>query len=207
MFPGEFDLEAAIGVLAGAGPLEERTSDGFALVADLVDRSWIELTAGGTRYRMLEPVRQYAAERLAAAGETAAARWAHRDVYLVRCRPMWPLMTAQQRRRAYADRPNLRAATEWSWERGDAGAALELVVFQADSWMLPGDAQVQTWLERVLVDPQVATHPMRCRALTMLVLTLADCGEGMSPRLHDVIAEASTLARASLTRSNERRSS
>jgi predicted ATPase/DNA-binding SARP family transcriptional activator len=194
VFAGEFDLEAAIAVLGGVGPLEESTTDGFSLVADLVDRSWIELTACGTRYRVLEPVRQYAAERLAAAGETAAARWAHRDVYLHRCRPMWPLMTAQQRRRAYADRSNIRAATEWSWENDDAGAALGLVVFQADCWMLSGDAQVRMWLERVLVHPQVASHELRCRALNLLVLTLADCGEGKSPRLPDLIAEASALA-------------
>jgi predicted ATPase/DNA-binding SARP family transcriptional activator len=193
VFPGDFDLEAAIAVLGGVA-LEESTTDGFSLIADLVDRSWIELTACGTRYRLLEPVRQYAAERLAAAGETAAARWVHRDVYLGRCRPMWPLMTAQQRRRAYADRPNIRAATEWSWEHDDAAAALVLVAFQADCWMLPGDAQVRTWLERVLVHPQVASHELRCRALNLLVLTLADCGEGMSPRLPELIAEASALA-------------
>ncbi len=194
VFPGDFDLDAAIGVVAGVGPLEEAGPDGFSVVADLVDRSWIELAAGGTRYRVLEPVRQYAAERLAAAGETSAARRAHRDVYRCRCASIWPLLSAQQRRRAYADRVHLRVATEWSWEQGEAAAALELVTFQVESWMLPRDAEMLMWLERVLADPAAAAHPLRSRVLALLVLTLADCGEGASPRIEVLAREAAELA-------------
>jgi predicted ATPase len=190
VFPDHFDLDAAIAVITGAGPVGEAGADGFSLVADLVDRSWIELVAGGTRYRLLAPVRQYAAERLDAAGETAPARRAHRDVYLSRRGAMWPLMTAQQRRRVYADRLNLRAALEWSWDQGDARAALELVVVHAVSWMMPGDVTARAWLERVLAESEPAAHPDRVRALSELALTLGDSGDGDSGRIDDLLNEA-----------------
>ena len=178
VFPDHFDVDAAIAVIAGGGPIGESGADGFSLIAELVDRSWIELVGGGTRYRLLAPVRQYAAERLDAAGETAPARRAHRDSTSRDADAMWPLMTAQQRRTLYADRQNLRAALEWSWDHGDAGAALELVVVQAVSWMAPSDATAQAWLERVLAEPETAMHPARVAALTELAITLGDSGTG-----------------------------
>ena len=164
VFPDHFDVDATIAVIAGGGPIGESGADGFSLIAELVDRSWIEMVSGGTRYRLLTPVRQYAAERLDAAGETASARRAHRES-TSRALRGWPLMTAQQRRSLYADRQNLRAALEWSWDQGDAGAAMELVVVQAVSWMTPSDATAQAWLERVLAEPKTAMHPARVCAL------------------------------------------
>ena len=68
-FSGGFDLPAATAVCAGGAIVSNQMLD---QIADLVDKSLlaVERTARGTtRFRMLEFVRQYAAKRLAAAGQ------------------------------------------------------------------------------------------------------------------------------------------
>src|SRR5260370_3845976 len=52
------------------------------LLAALIDKSLVALdgeVAGDARYRLLDTIRQYAAERLAASGEAAELRRRHRD--------------------------------------------------------------------------------------------------------------------------------
>ena len=44
------------------------------LLTNLVDKSLVVLDAEGSRYRMLETVRQYAAERLGASADEAVTR-------------------------------------------------------------------------------------------------------------------------------------
>jgi len=97
------------------------------LLARLVDSSLlvrhISPDQDQPRYRMLETIRQFAANRLAVAGETAAARPSHRDWYLQLVEtadrevrrggaPAWPS-------RLDAEYENIRAALAWSEERGE----------------------------------------------------------------------------------------
>jgi hypothetical protein len=131
---------------------------------------------------LLEPIRQYAADKLAEAGESELARCRHRDVFLARPADLWPLMTAEARQQTYADRENYRAALEWSWQDGDTTAALRLVVVQTISWLCIGDAQGREWLERVLAEPEPSEHPARARALGALALSLHDSGTGPADR-------------------------
>ena len=72
VFSGGFDLEAAAAVCAGGAIAPGQVLDE---IQGLVDKSLlaVERRAGATRFRMLDFVRQYAAERLAAAGE--GVRW------------------------------------------------------------------------------------------------------------------------------------
>ena len=58
-----------------------RAPDVLDLLAALVEKSLVELDAGGERYRMLETVRQYAQEKLDASGEADAARTRHLEFY------------------------------------------------------------------------------------------------------------------------------
>ena len=53
------------------------------LLTLLVDKSLVvaDETAGRTRYRLLETVRQYAAEKLGESGEADVVRARHRDHY------------------------------------------------------------------------------------------------------------------------------
>ena len=69
---------AAAGVARGVGA-RFATLDGLGR---LVDRSLVVVDhAGATRYRMLETIRQYAADQLAASGETVALRDRHLAVF------------------------------------------------------------------------------------------------------------------------------
>jgi predicted ATPase/DNA-binding SARP family transcriptional activator len=77
VFAGGWDLAGAEGVCAGPG-LE--VSDILELLANLVNKSMVVafLTkSGGTRYRMLETIRQYAREKLLDSGEMAALQQKH----------------------------------------------------------------------------------------------------------------------------------
>src|SRR6201982_2671726 len=68
VFSGGFDLPAAAAVCAGGAIAPGQVLDE---IQGLVDKSLlaVERKAGATRFRMLDFVRQYAAERLAAGGE------------------------------------------------------------------------------------------------------------------------------------------
>src|SRR5215212_2875798 len=81
VFAGGFTLEAAEAVGAGGGIEEGGVLD---LLSSLVDKSLVLVTEqdGETRYRLLETVRQYAAEKLEQAGEADGVRRRHAQYYL-----------------------------------------------------------------------------------------------------------------------------
>ena len=83
VFAGGWTLDAAEAVASGGDVAEWQVLD---LLAALVGKSLVqaEVIHGSTRYRLLETVRHYAAERLAlrAGSDLQDARVAHRDHYL-----------------------------------------------------------------------------------------------------------------------------
>ncbi|SDI19705.1 Predicted ATPase [Actinokineospora alba] len=89
VFRGGFTLDAATRVCAG-----DRIQAGavFELLAALVDKSLVQAEDHGpvVRYRLLETIRQYALERLAAAGETDRVLDRHRDAYLALAEDLAP---------------------------------------------------------------------------------------------------------------------
>ncbi|HJY58315.1 MAG TPA: LuxR family transcriptional regulator, partial [Streptosporangiaceae bacterium] len=80
VFSGGFDLEAAAAVCAGGGIVPGQVLD---VIEGLVDKSLlvVERRSGATRFRMLDFVRQYAAERLAAAREDVQLAGRHRAYF------------------------------------------------------------------------------------------------------------------------------
>jgi len=74
VFAGGWTLEAAESVCVGGAIGSGVVID---LLTSLVDKSLVSLDAEGNRYRMLETVRQYAAERLGSAEDAAATRSRH----------------------------------------------------------------------------------------------------------------------------------
>ena len=76
VFSGGFTLEA-VEAVCGDPPMHRVQL--FDLLARLVDKSLVvpEQTAGGTRYRQLETVRQFCSEKLDRAGETGRLSAAH----------------------------------------------------------------------------------------------------------------------------------
>jgi predicted ATPase/DNA-binding CsgD family transcriptional regulator len=116
VFPGGFDLAAAQEV-AGAPPVEG--GQVRTLVGELVTASLLEADTGGirTRFRFNEPVRQYAAARLADAGEGDLAGWRHARAFLARAEAAEPMLFAPQAEQQCDllefDRPDHDAALGW----------------------------------------------------------------------------------------------
>ncbi|POX36942.1 regulator [Streptomyces sp. Ru73] len=81
VFAGQFDLEAAEYVCSGPDLPAEELLD---VLSELVAQSVLvrEETRAGVRYRMLDTVRAYGAEWLAALDETERLRRRHRDWYV-----------------------------------------------------------------------------------------------------------------------------
>jgi predicted ATPase len=117
VFAGGFDLGAAEAV--GAGDDIER-DDVIDLLGELVAKSMVmaEATDDGTRYRLLDTLRQYGEERLDASGSTGRTRDRHLAHYAARVEQLfaeWEGPDQLVARAAYRqDWDNVRAAHAWS---------------------------------------------------------------------------------------------
>ena len=126
VFRGDFDLESAEAVLAN-DPVDSNSP--LAELARLVDCSLVvaEPAATGVRYRLLEPVRQYALRRLAEDGDERRARDRHLDHYLALAREVGRHANGAGARvwfaRADQEMSNLRAAHDWALTAGRADQA------------------------------------------------------------------------------------
>ncbi|MEX2247215.1 MAG: adenylate/guanylate cyclase domain-containing protein [Dehalococcoidia bacterium] len=130
VFAGGFDLGAAEKVCS-SGPVDEY--EVVDLLGSLVDKSMVvaDRAEHGTRYRLLETLRQYGEERLNDRAETSNLRDAHlahyRDVAR-RADEQW-LSPAQLEADAVFDREwdNLRAAHAWAVTMRDLASAEAIV--------------------------------------------------------------------------------
>src|SRR6266540_3057100 len=145
-----------------AGPVELPAiewligSDPLARLARLVDKSLLlaEPSPAGTTYRMLDPIRAYAAKRLVDAGEEEAARNRH---------VAWCLHATHQANRDRAGRPvtvslyaldpladELRAALHWAVTRGSLRQGFALAGGLDQWWRERGLAREgRMWLFRL----------------------------------------------------------
>jgi predicted ATPase len=142
VFVGGFDLDAAQAVAGGADVQRFQVLDQLSL---LVDKSLVvaEDSRGRTHYRLLETVRQYAAEKLGESGEVDAVRARHRDYYTAIAALLdAPAGSDYEQRLEQADIEidNLRAAFSWSRENSDVELALALVSSLQPLWGKRGDA-------------------------------------------------------------------
>jgi non-specific serine/threonine protein kinase len=132
VFAGGWTLDAAEAVARGGDVAEWQVLD---LVAALVGKSLVqaEVIHGSTRYRLLETIRHYAAERLAlrAGSDLQDAHVAHRDHYLSLVETAAPRLRGPDEHRwldrIEADFDNIRAALAFSIaDPGGAEAGLRL---------------------------------------------------------------------------------
>jgi len=153
VFAGGFTLEATEVVGSGEGLEDE---DILELLSRLVEKSLIMVTGeeGVPRYRMLEPVRQYAQERLEEGGETDAVRGRHAAFFLALAKEAEPELTGAHQQ-AWAERletehDNLRAALSWSLEN-EPETALRLAGTLAHFWKIRSRfLEGSRWLEAAL---------------------------------------------------------
>jgi predicted ATPase/DNA-binding SARP family transcriptional activator len=141
VFSGGWTLEAAESVCKGPDP--DGDSDVLELLGFLVDKSLVivqyaEDTAAEPRYRLLQTVRAYAAERLTESGEQETAEQAHLDHYLALAAEANPwLRTADQLhwlRRLAAENDNLLTALR----RAGTRTALRMIGELSGYWLLRG---------------------------------------------------------------------
>ncbi|MCZ0208850.1 regulator [Streptomyces sp. UMAF16] len=172
VFAGSFDLEAAEYVCGGAGLPAEDVLD---VLSELLAQSVLarEETPVGPRYRMLDTVREYGAEWLAAAGDADRLRRRHRDWYLglaAWCELEW--CTPRQREvaaRVDVELPNLRAALECCLtEPDEAHLGQHLAGSLWFCWVGCGRlSEGRRWLERSL-EPESGYERARLKALWVL---------------------------------------
>jgi len=140
VFQAGFTRQAAQSVCAFAG------LDNAAILAGLrrlIDKSMLiaETREGVARYRMLETVRHYAAERLADAGEHAAVQRRHLTTYLALAEAAAPLLDTDKdawRATIHVDYANIRAAIECGLSLDDTDAGRRLAASLAWLWHLEG---------------------------------------------------------------------
>jgi tetratricopeptide (TPR) repeat protein len=180
VFAGGATLEAAERVCAGPGPAGPAADEVLYLLAGLVAKSLVVAADGdgdGVRYRMLETVRAYGAERLAEAGEDQALARAHAAWFLELAEAAEPeLRRRDQLRwldRLADERDNLHAALRWATDSGDADTALRLAAALGWYWTLTSArAESLEWTAKALAlaggDPAIRAQVMAFQALTTI---------------------------------------
>ncbi|HEY7957795.1 MAG TPA: tetratricopeptide repeat protein, partial [Polyangia bacterium] len=169
VFAGGFALEAAEAVAAGD---DLDPADVLDLVAHLVEKSLLMVDADGAHYRMLETVREYAAERLESSGEARAVRDRHLLYYVALAEATWPELFGSAQAKALArldfERENLLAAHAWC-DHADDGVELGVRLIHAlkSYWINRGLAEL---FHRLAVEALARTRAgdqtiARCRAL------------------------------------------
>jgi non-specific serine/threonine protein kinase len=177
VFAGGWDLEAAEAVGAGGSVLPGMVLD---LLSNLVDKSLVVAEKGGegegsyVRYRMLEPVRQFAREKLQERPEEPEARRRHAEHYLAFAETAEPeLLGADQGEwlgRLRTEIGNLRGAFSWSLEPGDgederAALGLRLAAALGRFWDVQDFQEGKRWLLAALERDPGAFPAVRAKAL------------------------------------------
>jgi len=149
VFSGSFSLEAAEAVCA-----EERIESGQVpdLLAGLTGRALVvgEEQGPGIRYRLLETLRAYAAQHLAASGKAAETAGRHAGHYAAWAEEMRPGLAGPKRAECLArlehDHDNLRSALGWSL-RHDPSQGGRLAEVLGPFWMVRGHwTEGRRWL-------------------------------------------------------------
>jgi len=170
-----------------------------------VDKSLVQFGDAGTgpsRYRLLETVRQYAADQLEALGPAVAgaARMAHRDYYLDLAEAAAPQLVgpdqAEWLDQLDAELDNLRAATAVSMTQADPVPGLQLAASLRLYWRIRGHAAEGAGVLRALLDAPAARAAtlQRARALAAAAALLETTGSYATAA--DYCEEALAIARA-----------
>jgi predicted ATPase/DNA-binding CsgD family transcriptional regulator len=152
VFPADFDYDAVEAVCASGG------SGGAVvrLLPALVDKSLVSAAGGDApRYRLLESLRAYAAECLAASAADTDLRQRHAAHYLALAELAARRLRGPEQRawleRLTMEQPNLRAALDYSVGSGDIETALRWVSALEVFWDGTGQRrEAHEWIRRTL---------------------------------------------------------
>jgi non-specific serine/threonine protein kinase len=152
VFAGTFSLEAAAAVCG----LDDEL-DALDRIGALADQSLlgVDERAGETRYALLETIREFGLELLAAHGELEATRARHAAYFVAFAESVAPRLVvtggAGWLDRVDAEHDNLRAALAWLLAAEDADGSLRLAGSLALFWRYRGHfGEGRRWLEQAL---------------------------------------------------------
>ena len=174
VFSGGFTLEAAEAVGAAGSVEMEEVLD---LLGTLVEQSLVvaEPTPGGyeVRYGMLEPVRQYAREKLEESGEGEDILRRHAEFFLALSEramsEFWGRQQDEWLERLERENDNLRAAIGWALEAGEAETAARFGWALYSFWWVRGyHREGRRWIEATLESPLLLT--LRARVLAVAAI-------------------------------------
>ncbi len=163
-------MEASEAVGSGEGVEEGEVLD---LLSGLVEKSMVVTKGsdkGGVRYRLLEPVRQYALERLEESGEAEAAKRAHAEYFLALSEEAEPELLGPREAEWYdrleEEHDNIRAALSRALEGADPELGLRLAGAIWWFWHRHGHLREGLrWLEGALAKEGGASAIARAKAL------------------------------------------
>jgi predicted ATPase/transcriptional regulator with XRE-family HTH domain len=158
VFAGGFSLDAAAAVSQSEGASDVSVFEG---ISELVEASLLQAEdrpGGEPRFSLLETIREYGVEQLAAKGEEEQTRERHAAWLLAVAEAAEPqLFQAEQQTwwsRLEAELPNIRAALAWFEQTGDAERAQRLAAALTPfNWMRGYLREGQDWLHRALAIP------------------------------------------------------
>jgi predicted ATPase/DNA-binding CsgD family transcriptional regulator len=187
VFVGGFSLRAAESVCNEAGDVSIGADHALAIevlegLEAMVDNSLVKRlgqveeaagSEGDRRLAMLETVREYAREQLAASGEAEAVQQRHADYYLALSERIGPGIQgpeqAASRAVLAAEQDNMRAALQWLLEREEPGGAedaLRLIRAVHPFWEQRMHlSEFRGWLDRALAQAGPRATPLLAWAL------------------------------------------
>src|SRR5256714_1386544 len=214
IFVGGCELSAVEALCREVG---DQTTDVLNIIASLLDNSFVqrvEQADNEPRFMMLETMREFGLEALAASGEMETIRQAHAAYYLGLAEEAEPEWEGPQQavwsERLEREHDNVRAVMLWSLERGETGHDWELSLRLGGAlrrfWQVRGYLnEGRAFLEQVLAASAGVVSAGRIKALIAMghVAVIqsdydrveAACKEGLAlcQKLGDTAGSASTL--------------
>jgi predicted ATPase len=189
VFLGGWTAESAAAACDGLGVAADELPErlGRLLRASMV----LAAESGGTvRFRMLEPIRQFAFARLEASGQVDAVRRQLLAWYGERCRLISAQLAGPHQVQGYAflvpEFDNLRALLAWS-RPSDIEAGLRLATDLWRFWQVKGHAQeMLAWFDEVLGQAPQLPDALRADACNAAGVMARTCGQyAAALRLHE----------------------
>lgn len=173
VFTAGCNLEMAEAI---CGPADELGTDVLDGIGALVDQSLVraEVVAGEPRFRMLETIRAFSAEQLAAGGDADTIRERHARAFLALAEEAAGKLSGGEQRswldRLDIEHDNLRSALEWATGRNDPGLAIRLGFALWRFWQKRGYlVEGRRRLERIAAEPWSRDDPaLRARLMEAL---------------------------------------
>jgi hypothetical protein len=175
VFAGGFDLQSACAV-GGSDDLDDYAT--IDLLDALVRKSLLvaDRSAGRTRFSMLETIRQFGEEQLAASGAATEARTAHARYFAGREADILTLWDSPRQREAYdwfsVELANLRTAFRWAADRGDLDVAAAISTYAAFLGLWIDTYEPIAWAEELIEPARAVDHP---RLASFLYVAAAQC--------------------------------